>query len=403
MEKSKQQTEQMDVGEQESLLQSNWDESVEKFEDLNLKKDLLRGIFGMGFVNPSVIQQKGILPIIKGRDVIAQAQSGSGKTATFTIGLLQTINPDELKIQAMVLVPTRELADQINSVTQGLGKFMNLKIHLCIGGTNVAQDKKVLQEGVHLVVGTPGRVLDMIKRDVLNTNFLRTLVLDEADEMLSKGFVDEINAIMQKIPSDCQICLFSATMPPEIIKMTESIMNDPAKILVKNEDLTLKGIKQFFIQCANDDVKFDNMIEIFSCMEIVQCMIYVNTREKAEALAQKMKDKGFVCSCVHGKMTAEQRNAIMQEFRTGASRILISTDLLARGIDVHPVGLVINFDLPMKKEEYIHRVGRTGRYGRRGIAINLISKLEAKHLMEIEQHYSTQISKLPEDLSEVNN
>ena len=403
MEKGKQQTETMDAGEQESLLQSNWDESVEKFEDLNLKKDLLRGIFGMGFVHPSVIQQKGILPIIKGRDVIAQAQSGSGKTATFTIGLLQTINPEELKIQAMVLVPTRELADQINSVTQGLGKFMNLKMHLCIGGTNVANDKKILQEGVHLVVGTPGRVLDMIKRDVLNTNFLRTLVLDEADEMLSKGFVDEINAIMQKIPSDCQICLFSATMPPEIIKMTETIMNDPAKILVKNEDLTLKGIKQFFIQCATDDVKFDNMIEIFSCMEIVQCMIYVNTREKAESLAQKMKDKGFVCSCVHGKMTAEQRNTIMQEFRSGSSRILISTDLLARGIDVHPVGLVINFDLPMKKEEYIHRVGRTGRYGRRGIAINLISKLEAKHLMEIEQHYSTQISKLPEDLSEVSN
>jgi translation initiation factor 4A len=393
----------MDAGEQETLLQSNWDESVEKFEDLNLHKDLLRGIFGMGFVHPSVIQQKGILPIIKGRDVIAQAQSGSGKTATFTIGLLQTINPEELKIQAMVLVPTRELADQINTVTQGLGKFMNLKMHLCIGGTNVANDKKILQDGVHLVVGTPGRVLDMIKRDVLNTNFLRTLVLDEADEMLSKGFVDEINAIMQKIPSDCQICLFSATMPPEIIKMTESIMTDPAKILVKNEDLTLKGIKQFFIQCATDDVKFDNMIEIFSCMEIVQCMIYVNTREKAESLAQKMKDKGFVCSCVHGKMTAEQRNTIMQEFRSGSSRILISTDLLARGIDVHPVGLVINFDLPMKKEEYIHRVGRTGRYGRRGIAINLISKLEAKHLMEIEQHYSTQISKLPEDLSEVSN
>lgn len=303
----------------------------------------------------------------------------------------------------MVLVPTRELADQINGVIQTIGKFMNLKIHLCIGGTNVGNDKKILQEGVHVIVGTPGRVLDMMKREFLVPTFLRTLVLDEADEMLSKGFVEEINSIMMMIPSDCQICLFSATMPPEIIKMTEKIMNDPAKILVKNEDLTLKGIKQFFIQCANDDIKFDNMIEIFSSMDIVQCMIYVNTREKAELLAQKMKDKGFVCSCVHGKMPAEQRNQIMQDFRNSVSRILISTDLLARGIDVQPVGLVINFDLPIKKEEYIHRVGRTGRYGRRGIAINLITKIEAKHLMEIEQHYSTQISKLPEDLSEVDN
>lgn len=395
--------EETNIGEQSTLLQSNWDESVEKFEDLDLKKDLLRGIFGCGFVIPSVIQQRGILPIIKGRDVIAQAQSGSGKTATFTIGVLQNINAQELKIQAMVLVPTRELADQINGVIQTIGKFLGLKIHLCIGGTNVASDRKILQEGVHVVVGTPGRVIDLIKRDFLSPNCLRTLVLDEADEMLSKGFVEEINLILKAIPADCQICLFSATMPPEIIKMTESIMNDPAKILVKNEDLTLKGIKQFFIQCGNDDIKFDNMLEIFSSMDIVQCMIYANTREKAELLANKMKEKGFVCSCVHGKMPAEDRNKIMQEFRSGSSRILISTDLLARGIDVHPVGLVINFDLPSKKEEYIHRVGRTGRYGRRGIAINLITKVEAKHLIDIEQHYSTQISKLPEDLSEVDN
>lgn len=380
---------------------SNWDEVAEKFEDLGLKEDLLRGIFGCGFAHPSAIQQRGILPIIKGKDVIAQAQSGSGKTATFTIGLLQTINPDELKIQSLVLVPTRELAEQIEGVVKTLGKFMKLKIHLCIGGTNVANDRRILQEGVHIVVGTPGRVLDLMKREALVTTYLRTLVLDEADEMLSQGFVEEINNVMKMIPSDCQICLFSATMPPPIIKMTELIMKDPAKILVKNEDLTLKGIKQYYIQCLNDDVKFQNMIEIFKSMDIVQCMIYVNSREKCEALAQKMKDNKFVCSAVHGKMPPELRMGIMQDFRSGSSRVLISTDLLARGIDVHPVGLVINFELPNRREEYIHRVGRTGRYGRRGIAINLISKLEAKHLMDIESHYSTEISKLPDDLNEI--
>jgi translation initiation factor 4A len=401
--KDKPKESEIDKEEEQRLLTPNCEETIEKFEDLNLNKDLLRGIFGHGFVKPSVIQQKGISPILQGRDVVAQAQSGSGKTATFTIGILQLINPAEVKVQAMVLVPTRELADQINTVIQTIGKFMAIKIHLCIGGTNVGNDKKVLQDGVHIVVGTPGRVFDMMKREYLNVNYLRTLVLDEADEMLSKGFLDEINEIMKKIPSDCQICLFSATMPPEIIKMSEGIMTNAAKILVKNEDLTLKGIKQFYILCSDDNVKFDNMIEIFSNMEIVQCMIYCNKREKAEQVAQKMREKNFVCSCVHGKMKAEERNQIMQEFRSGQSRILISTDLLARGIDVHPVGLVINFELPQKKEEYIHRVGRTGRYGRRGVAVNLITKIEAKQLMDIEEHYSTQIAKMPDDLSEIDN
>ena len=390
-------------GEQDRLLTSNWDESVEKFEDLNLSKDLLRGIFGCGFVLPSVIQQRGILPIIKGKDLIAQAQSGSGKTLTFTIGILQRIDTSQLNIQAMVLVPTRELADQINGVIQTIGKFLGLKVHLCVGGTRVGEDRKVLQEGVHVIVGTPGRVNDLIKRGFMNTSYVLSLVLDEADEMLSQGFVEEMNVTLKSIPADCQICLFSATLSQGIIDLTQEIMKDPVKILVKNEDLTLKGIKQFFITCGNDDVKFQNLLEVFSSMDIVQCMIYVNTREKAESLAARMVENKFVCAVLHGKMPAEDRNKIMQEFRSGSSRILISTDLLARGIDVHPVGLVINFDLPSKKEEYIHRVGRTGRYGRRGIAINLITKVEAKHLIDIEQHYSTQISKLPEDLSEVDN
>ena len=287
--------EETNVGEQSNLLQSNWDESVEKFEDLDLSRDLLRGIFGCGFVLPSVIQQRGILPIIKGRDVIAQAQSGSGKTATFTIGILQNINAQELKIQAMVLVPTRELADQINGVIQTIGKFLNLKVHLCVGGTKVADDRRALQEGVHIVVGTPGRVNDLIKRGFMTTSFVSSLVLDEADEMLSIGFVEEMNVTLKSIPADCQICLFSATMSQGIIDLTQDIMKDPVKILVKNEDLTLKGIRQFFITCGNDDVKFQNLIEVFSSMDIVQCMIYVNTREKAESLAARMAEKKFVC------------------------------------------------------------------------------------------------------------
>jgi len=390
-----------DVGLQEDLIESNWDESVAKFEELNLHKDLLRGIFGFGFAKPSVIQQKGILPIIKGKDTIAQAQSGSGKTGTFVIGCLQLIDVTQNHIQCLILSPTRELATQTNDVVKAIGNYLGVKSHLSMGGTHVVDDKKKLGEGVHCVVGTPGRICDLLKREILVPNLLKVLVMDEADEMLGRGFLDQVNDILKLVPPQTQICLFSATMPPEIIKMTESIMNNPAKILVKNENLTLEGIKQFYISCSSDDVKFDNLIEIFSHLDVNQCMIYCNTREKAENLTEKMREKKFVVSCMHSKMNQEERNKIMNEFRTGSSRLLVSTDLLARGIDVYQVGLVINFDLPNKKENYIHRIGRSGRFGRRGIAINLITKPESSILMQIEEFYNTEISNLPTDLSEI--
>lgn len=390
-----------DVGLQEDLIESNWDESVAKFEELNLHKDLLRGIFGFGFAKPSVIQSKGILPIIKGKDTIAQAQSGSGKTGTFVIGCLQLINVAENHVQCLILSPTRELATQTNDVVKAIGNYLGVKSHLSMGGTHVVDDKKKLGEGVHCVVGTPGRICDLLKREILVPNLLKVLVMDEADEMLGRGFLDQVNDILKLVPPQTQICLFSATMPPEIIKMTESIMSNPAKILVKNENLTLEGIKQFYISCSSDDVKFDNLIEIFSHLDVNQCMIYCNTREKAESLTDRMREKKFVVSCMHSKMNQEERNKIMNEFRTGSSRLLVSTDLLARGIDVYQVGLVINFDLPNKKENYIHRIGRSGRFGRRGIAINLITKQESSILMQIEEFYNTEISNLPTDLSEI--
>lgn len=341
------------------------------------------------------------MPIIKKKDVIAQAQSGSGKTGTFVIGCLQLIEPTELNVQALVLSPTRELATQTNDVVKGIGNYIGVRTHLSMGGTHVVDDKKKLSEGQHILVGTPGRVCDLLKREILVPTHLKLLVMDEADEMLGRGFLDQVNEILKLIPPDTQICLFSATMPPEIIKMTENIMTDPARILVKNENLTLEGIKQFYISCSSDEVKFDNLIEIFSHLDVNQCMIYCNTREKAEQLTEKMREKKFVISCMHAKMTQEERNTCMSEFRTGSTRLLVSTDLLARGIDVHQVGLVINFDLPNKKENYIHRIGRSGRFGRRGIAINLITKQEGQVLMQIEEFYNTEITNLPTDLSEI--
>lgn len=390
-----------DQGLQENLIESNWEESVQKFEELNLPKDLLRGIFGYGFAKPSVIQQKGILPILKGKDTIAQAQSGSGKTGTFVIGSLALVDPASNNVQILILSPTRELATQTDGVVKALGNYLGVKSHLSIGGTHVIEDKKKLGEGPQLVIGTPGRIADLLKREILVPSHLKVLVMDEADEMLGRGFLEQVNEILKLVPPDTQICLFSATMPPEIIKMTENIMTNPAKILVKNENLTLEGIKQFYISCSSDEVKFDNLIEIFCHLDVNQCMIYCNTREKAENLAEKMREKKFVVSCMHAKMTQEERNKIMTEFRSGSTRLLVSTDLLARGIDVYQVGLVINFDLPTKKENYIHRIGRSGRFGRRGIAINLITKAESNLLIAIEEFYNTEIGNLPTDLSEL--
>lgn len=386
---------------EEKLLESNWTEVVENFEDMKLKKDLLRGIFGYGFVKPSTIQQKGIIPLVLRKDTIAQAQSGSGKTATFAIGVLQNVDFEDLKTQALIIAPTRELAIQIFDVVKNLGVFLKAQVHLCTGGTQVADDKKKLKEGAHVVVGTPGRIRDMMNRQILDSTYLKMLIIDEADEMLGMGFLDQINEIIKLIPPDCQIGLFSATIPPEIIKLTETIMNSPAKILVKKENLTLEGIKQYYLSCSNDSNKYDNLYEIFANIDVNQCIIYCNTKEKAEKLAEQMREKDFVVSCIHGSMPQETRNQVMKEFREGASRILISTDLLARGIDVQQVGLVINLELPSKKENYIHRIGRSGRFGRRGIAINLVSSHEANYLIEIQEFYHTQIVALPNDLAEL--
>lgn len=385
----------------ETLFESNWYKQTEKFEDMGLKKDLLRGIFGYGFETPSAIQQKAIEPLMLKKDIIAQAQSGSGKTATFTIGMLQNVDHNDNKTQALVLAPTRELAKQIHGVVAALGSFLGMKVVLLVGGTELKKNKMELREGCHVVVGTPGRVNDLINRSYLTTECLKMLVVDEADEMLGLGFLEQINEVIKNIPPLCQIALFSATISPEIIKLTENIMNDPVKILVKKENLTLEGIKQYFVTCQSEEVKFENLLEIFSNIDLAQCFIYVNTKDKCERLAEMMTEAGFQIGFIHGKLEQEIRNNTMLQFREGAVRILISTDLTGRGIDVHQVGLVINYELPSRKETYIHRIGRSGRYGRRGIAINLVSFYELTHMTKIQEFYNTQILDLPSDLSKI--
>ncbi|KAI8806951.1 putative translation initiation factor eIF-4A, exon junction complex [Cladochytrium replicatum] len=374
---------------------------MQTFDALNLKEDLIRGVYAYGFERPSAIQQRAILPIVSGRDVIAQAQSGTGKTATFSISVLQSIDTQIRETQALILSPTRELATQIESVVLAIGEYMSVQCHTCIGGTSIADDIKRLDNGVHVVSGTPGRVFDMIKRRNLRTKHIKMLVLDEADEMLSRGFREQIYDVYRYLPHNTQVVLLSATLPHDVLEMTTKFMTDPVRILVKRDELTLEGIKQFFVAVEREEWKFDTLCDLYDTLTITQAVIFCNTRRKVDWLTEKMREANFTVSSMHGEMPQKERDAIMQEFRQGSSRVLITTDVWARGIDVQQVSLVINYDLPNNRELYIHRIGRSGRFGRKGVAINFVKNDDIKILRDIEQYYSTQIDEMPMNVTDL--
>jgi len=374
---------------------------IDNFDNMNLRQELLRGIYSYGFERPSTIQQKAIVPTITGKDIIAQAQSGTGKTATFTIGTLNQIDTENKVVQALILAPTRELASQIHKVVEALGDYMGIRAYAAIGGTRVRDDMAILQDGVHIIVGTPGRVLDLLARRAFDPATIRTFVLDEADEMLSRGFKDQIYDVFQALPTSVQVGLFSATMPPEALEITEKFMTNPTRILVKQEEVTLEGIRQFFINCEREQWKIDTLCDLYDTLNIAQAVIFVNTKKKVDWLTDQLRSRDFTVSATHGDMEQETRNLILSEFRTGSSRILITTDLLARGIDVHGVSLVINYDLPRNFEKYIHRIGRSGRFGRKGVAINLISVDDTQTMRELERYYNTKIEEMPAHIADL--
>jgi translation initiation factor 4A len=381
---------------------TKWEERVvTSFDDMNLKDDLLRGIYAYGFEKPSAIQQRGIMPILAGHDTIAQAQSGTGKTATFSISVLQSINLSHRATQALILAPTRELAQQIQKVVRALGDFLNVSSHACIGGTLVRDDINTLKHGVQIVVGTPGRVFDMVNRQCMILESVKLFILDEADEMLSRGFKDQIYDIFQHLPPKVQVCLFSATMPPEILDISNRFMRDPVRILVKKDELTLEGIKQFYVAVDKEEWKFETLCDLYETLTITQAIIYCNTRRKVDWLTDKMGQRDFTVSSMHGDMTGQERELIMKEFRSGSSRVLITTDLLARGIDVQQVSLVINYDLPANRENYIHRIGRSGRFGRKGVAINFVTVEDTRAMRELEAFYNTQIEEMPMNVADL--
>ena len=380
------------------------------FDEMNLPENLLRGIYSFGFEKPSPIQQKAIVPIKENNDILAQAQSGTGKTGTFCIGTLSRIDPSIKAPQVLVLAPTRELAEQIESVARGLGSFMGINVYCATGGREVHHDLKALQNGAQFIIGTPGRIYDLMNNRkgytgntaALPRNNIRVLVMDEADQMLENKFREQVMSILELgFPKEVRVALFSATMPSEVVEFADKLLKNPVRILIPPEAVTLDGIKQFYVDLEREEWKFDCLCDLFSSLSINQAMIYANKRQRVEWLFEKMQGQGFPVSYIHGEMDVSERRRRMADFRSGSSRVLISTDLTARGIDVQQVSLVINYEVPIQKESYIHRIGRSGRYGKKGAAINLIGPDEKVLLKEIETHYSTRIEAVPQDLSKL--
>ena len=376
------------------------------FDDMSLPDDLLRGVYAAGYQRPSEIQTKAICVIRDGRDLLAQAQSGTGKTAAFLTGSLCRIDTTKNEVQVLVISPTRELADQTGKVATMLGQFMGLRVHLATGGTPVDTDLKKLTRGStevpHLLVCTPGRLHDLLVRKAVHPRTIRVLVMDEADQLLDAKFKEQIQQIMSEPfiwPSTTQIVLVSATMIPAIAAIAKSLLvRDPVTILREADEVSLDGIRQFYVMVENDTFKLQTLCDLSDCLKIEQACIFVNKQSDAEKLAEGMRRRGFDLDCLHGGMDVAERKRRMDEFRSGKTRVLITTDLLARGIDIQQISLVINYELPTVRENYIHRIGRSGRYGRKGASINLVDAREMRIQAEIEEFYGKKVEQLPESL-----
>jgi translation initiation factor 4A len=373
----------------------------EDFESMDLRPELFRGILSYGFEKPSAIQRQAIPAFFKKRDIIAQAQSGTGKTATFSISILQNIDVGLKELQAVVIGPTRELAEQIYTVMKALGQFMGITIMLISGGVPVRQNvEDIANLKPQIVIATPGRLVHLLRDAYLMTKHIRMLVMDEADEMLSSGFQDQIRMLIEKMPENLQIGLYSATVTSEMEFIANKFMRDPLQIRVKSQELTLDGIKQFYVAIDNDPYKKNTLIDLFSEIPVYQMMIYCNSKRNTDVLWRQLQEESIPCAAIHSELSNPDRTSIMNKFRSGEIRVLITTDLLCRGIDVQQVSLVINFDFPRQQESYIHRIGRSGRFGRKGYAINLITRNDIFMVKKVEQFYETEIVELPENIKE---
>ncbi|CAO3610694.1 unnamed protein product [Mucor fragilis] len=364
-----------------------------EFEDYFLKRELLMGIFEAGFERPSPIQEEAIPIALTGRDILARAKNGTGKTAAFVIPTLEKINNKKNKIQALLLVPTRELALQTSQVCKNLGKHLGLQIMVTTGGTTLKDDIMRLSEPVHVVVGTPGRILDLASKGVADFSEASTFVMDEADKLLSPEFTPIIEQLIHHFPKDRQIMLFSATFPLIVKTFKEKFLVKPYEINLMDE-LTLRGVTQYYAY-VEEKQKVHCLNTLFSKLQINQSIIFCNSTNRVELLAKKITELGYSCFYSHARMLQSHRNRVFHDFRNGVCRNLVCSDLLTRGIDIQAVNVVINFDFPKNAETYLHRIGRSGRFGHLGLAINLITYEDRFNLYKIERELGTEIQPIP--------
>jgi superfamily II DNA/RNA helicase len=366
------------------------------FDNLVLNKDILKGLYLNGFNEPSSIQIKGIESINSEKDCIIQSQSGTGKTATFLIGVFNNLfkHPGN---KILILSPTRELANQTYNVASKLIKHSKVSISLCIGGTEI---KNISSD---IIIGTIGRVLHMIEDKKLQINNITNFVIDEADNMANEKDCVQLNKLINMIPTEAQKILISATLTHSVFKITDRIMKNPIKLLLKNQDVAVDLISQFYIDVEVEENKFDVFLDIYNLISTTQAIIFCNTISKVQWLAEQLKAQNFSITTIHSKMTQSERNSIVQEFRDGKTRLLLTTDLLARGIDVQQINLVICFDMPPDKETYIHRIGRCGRFNKKGVSISFIKmndNNEMKLLNMMKHTYKINIKEMPENIDE---
>ena len=370
------------------------------WNELDIETSLLRGIYGYGFEKPSSIQQQAIKPLIMGRDIVIQAHSGTGKTATFAIGSLANIDLTLNDTQVLVLSPTKELTIQTAKVFTGLGSMMNgLRIKTLYGGAHFEEGNAFSnKETPHIICGCPGKVFDMMRRSRISCKNIKLVILDEADEVLSSGFKDQVYNIFQYFNSTIQVALVSATLPDSINSIIDKIMRNPVRISVKREMLTLEGITQHYIAVEDDRQKYATLKDLYGLISISSSIIYCNSVKRVQDLYEAMKEDDFSVCRIHSGMERGEREKSFDDFRVGRTRVLISSNVTARGIDIQQVSIVVNFDIPKCVNTYLHRIGRSGRWGRKGVGINLITRRDVAKLKEIEEYYQTQITEMPANL-----
>lgn len=372
-----------------------------EFNELNLNENLLKGVYLYGFTKPSKIQIQGIQSINTGKDCLLQSQSGTGKTATYLLGILNRIDENENKCHGIVITPTRELSEQVYNVAIELSKFTKIKISKCIGGTMIEKDQL---KNTHLIIGTIGRINHMILDKKINVFTIKFIILDEADELFVDGINEKIQCIFNKCPDSIQCCMISATMSQNVFNISKQLMHDPIKVLLKNSEIVVDLISQFYVNVETEELKFDTLMDLYSLISTYQAIIFCNTIRKVDYLKENLEKNNFEITYIHGKLTQLERDNIIKEFRNGKTRILLTTDLLARGIDIPQVNLVINYDLPSNKETYIHRIGRCGRFDKKGIAITMVKmedQMDVKIFNKMKNYYRIDIEELPDNIDKL--